>query len=167
MPLRAAASAVTCAANGVDLREPLKPAPPADSHAITLPSLSVSDDDRVVEARLDVGLAEGHVLAYPPAAARPSLVSAAPSEGQCFLIFFLPPPTAEPRFGPLRERALVFVRCPLRGQAAPVAQARVGADLHQALDVLRALAPQIALDGRSSSIASRSLRTSSSVRSLT
>src|SRR5712671_6271336 len=43
MPLRAAASAVTCAANGVDLREPLKPAPPADSHAITLPSRSVSE----------------------------------------------------------------------------------------------------------------------------
>src|SRR3954471_8726378 len=42
MPLRAAASAVTCAAKGVDLREPLKPAPPADSHAITLPSRSVS-----------------------------------------------------------------------------------------------------------------------------
>src|SRR3954471_14038710 len=41
MPLRAAESAVTCAANGVDLREPLKPAPPADSHAITFPSLSV------------------------------------------------------------------------------------------------------------------------------
>src|SRR3954452_16302515 len=41
MPLRAAASAVTWAANGVDLREPLKPAPPADSHAITLPSRSV------------------------------------------------------------------------------------------------------------------------------
>src|SRR5438309_11031967 len=43
IPLRAAASAVTCAAKGVDLREPLKPAPPADSHAITLPSRSVSD----------------------------------------------------------------------------------------------------------------------------
>src|ERR671933_2021923 len=42
MPLRAHASAVTCAANGVDLREPLKPAEPADSHAITFPSLSVS-----------------------------------------------------------------------------------------------------------------------------
>src|SRR4051794_20322157 len=40
MPLRAAASAVTCAANGVDLREPLKPAPPADSHAMTFPSRS-------------------------------------------------------------------------------------------------------------------------------
>src|ERR1700761_8368139 len=42
-PLRAAASAVTCAANGVDLREPLKPAPPADSHAITLPAVSVRE----------------------------------------------------------------------------------------------------------------------------
>ena len=43
MPLRAHESAVTCAANGVDLREPLKPAEPADSHAITFPSLSVRE----------------------------------------------------------------------------------------------------------------------------
>src|SRR3954467_13996500 len=43
MPLRAAASAVTCAANGVDFREPLKPAPPADSQAMTLPSRSVRE----------------------------------------------------------------------------------------------------------------------------
>src|SRR5881409_2013229 len=42
MPLRAQASAVTWAANGVDLREPLNPAEPADSQTITLPSLSVS-----------------------------------------------------------------------------------------------------------------------------
>src|SRR5687768_16852258 len=41
MPLRAAESAVTWAANGVDLREPLKPAPPADSHAMTFPVPSV------------------------------------------------------------------------------------------------------------------------------
>src|SRR5581483_2026405 len=41
IPLRAAASAVTCAANGVDLRDPLKPAEPADSQTITFPSLSV------------------------------------------------------------------------------------------------------------------------------
>ena len=33
---------MTWAANGVDLREPLKPAEPADSHTITFPSLSVS-----------------------------------------------------------------------------------------------------------------------------
>src|SRR3954468_14148977 len=42
MPFRAHASAVTCAANGVDLREPLKPAEPADSQAMTFPSRSVS-----------------------------------------------------------------------------------------------------------------------------
>src|SRR3954470_14118318 len=41
MPLRAAASAVTWAANGVDLREPLNPAEPADSQQTTLPSGSV------------------------------------------------------------------------------------------------------------------------------
>ena len=41
MPFLAAESAVTWAANGVDLREPLKPALPADSQAITLPSVSV------------------------------------------------------------------------------------------------------------------------------
>src|SRR5213595_2512551 len=43
IPLRAAASAVTWAANGVDLRDPLKPAPPADSHAMTLPDWSVRE----------------------------------------------------------------------------------------------------------------------------
>src|SRR4029078_10459755 len=43
MPLRAAAPVFTGAAKGVDLREPLKPAPPADSHAITFPSRSVSE----------------------------------------------------------------------------------------------------------------------------
>src|SRR3954453_2204846 len=39
--LRAAASAVICAANGVDLREPLKPTWPALAHEITLPIGSV------------------------------------------------------------------------------------------------------------------------------
>jgi hypothetical protein len=42
MPSRAQRSAVTCAANGVDFRDPLKPAAPADFQTITLPSLSVS-----------------------------------------------------------------------------------------------------------------------------
>src|SRR4029079_3086467 len=42
LPLRAAGSAVTCGAKGVDLREPLTPAEPADSQTITAPSLSVS-----------------------------------------------------------------------------------------------------------------------------
>src|SRR6266704_5021284 len=37
----AVASAVTCAANGVDLRLPLKPWAPAEPHEMTLPSMSV------------------------------------------------------------------------------------------------------------------------------
>src|SRR5262249_7096277 len=41
IPLRAAASAVTWAAQGVDLREHLKPAEPHDSHTMPLPSRSV------------------------------------------------------------------------------------------------------------------------------
>src|SRR6185295_8401882 len=39
--LCAASSAASCAANGVDLREPLKPFTPADDHATTLPDTSV------------------------------------------------------------------------------------------------------------------------------
>src|SRR5581483_10854592 len=40
---RAHCSAAICAANGVDLREPLNPTLPADAHARTLPSWSVID----------------------------------------------------------------------------------------------------------------------------
>src|SRR5437588_6465754 len=39
--LRTASSAAICAANGVDLREPLKPIVPADDHEIVLPCASV------------------------------------------------------------------------------------------------------------------------------
>src|SRR5688500_12407256 len=43
MAARPARSAASWAANGVDLREPLKPTPPDDAHAMTLPSVSVID----------------------------------------------------------------------------------------------------------------------------
>ena len=39
--LRAADSAASCAANGVDLREPLNPTLPAEAHEIVLPCRSV------------------------------------------------------------------------------------------------------------------------------
>ena len=39
--LRAASSAASCAANGVDLRDPLNPRAPADDHATVLPLTSV------------------------------------------------------------------------------------------------------------------------------
>jgi hypothetical protein len=41
MARRAQDSAASCAANGVDLREPLKPTLPADAQASTFPSRSV------------------------------------------------------------------------------------------------------------------------------
>jgi hypothetical protein len=39
--LRAADSAASCAAKGVDLREPLKPTSPDEDHEITAPVVSV------------------------------------------------------------------------------------------------------------------------------
>src|SRR3954462_4163005 len=104
MPLRAAASAVTCAANGVDLREPLKPAPPADSHAMTLPSRSVSVTIVLLKLDLMCATPTGMFLRTrrrPPRRA-----------GRCCAIYFLTFffPAAAMRFGPLRERAFVLVR---------------------------------------------------------
>src|SRR4051795_3344306 len=99
MPLRAAASAVTWAANGVDLREPLKPAPPADSHAITLPSRSVSDTIVLLKLVLMWAWPNGMFLRglrRPPR----------PRPPRCwatyFFTFFLP--ATDMRFGPLRVR---------------------------------------------------------------
>ena len=109
MPLRAAASAVTCAANGVDLREPLKPAPPADSHAITLPSRSVSDTIVLLNEVLMWAWPTGMFLR----------TRRRPRWGRrgagiyFFAAFFLPATCI--RFGPLRVRALVFVFWPRTG----------------------------------------------------
>src|SRR3954449_9143569 len=41
MARRAAVSAASCAANGVDLREPLNPTLPAEAHAMVFPDWSV------------------------------------------------------------------------------------------------------------------------------
>src|SRR5439155_5755227 len=55
-------------------------------------------DDRVVEARFDVGDADGDVLADTATAAAPGWTLLG---HQCFLVFFLPPAEAM-RLGPLR-----------------------------------------------------------------
>src|SRR6476659_1385198 len=103
MPLRAAASAVTCAANGVDLREPLKPAPPADSHAITLPSRSVSDTIVLLK---DVLMCAWPIGMFLRTRRRPRWGRR--GAGIYFLTaFFLP--AIDMRLGPFRVRALVLV----------------------------------------------------------
>src|SRR5919107_1264504 len=111
MPLRAAASAVTCAANGVDLREPLKPAPPADSHAITLPSLS--DSDTMVLLKLVL------MCAWPNGTFFRTRLRPRGRRRGAGIRYFLPAfflPATCMRLGPLRVRAFVLVFCPWTGR---------------------------------------------------
>src|ERR687891_2869700 len=74
-----------------------------------VPFLVGQGDDRVVEGRLDVRLADGDVLLDPAARAALRLTAG----GGHYLAFF-PRPTVF--FGPLRVRAFVFVRWPLTGR---------------------------------------------------
>src|SRR3954466_12837286 len=103
MPLRAAESAVTCAANGVDLREPLKPAPPADSHAMTLPSRSVRETIVLLN---DVLMCAWPIGMFFLGRRRPRWGRL--GAGNYFFPAFFLPATCM-RLGPLRVRALVFV----------------------------------------------------------
>src|SRR5437016_10550074 len=109
MPLRAHESAVTWAANGVDLREPLKPADPADSQAMTFPSLSVSDTMVLLN---DVLLCAWPIAMFLRTRRRVRPRVAGRRGGATYFAFF-PRPTVF--LGPLRVRAFVFVRWPFTG----------------------------------------------------
>ena len=62
MALAAASPAATCAANGVDLRLPLKPRAPAEDQEITFPETSVMVMMVLLNVRLDVHHAVEDVL---------------------------------------------------------------------------------------------------------
>src|ERR671924_60703 len=134
MPFFAAESAVTWAAKGVDSREPLTPAPPADSQAITLPSRSVSDtivllNDVLIWAwpmamfflalrRPRAGRLGAGTLGVPPRVIQTRVLTTTLGlrphvTVRCahFLAAFFLPATCMRR-GPFRVRALVLVRCP-------------------------------------------------------
>src|SRR5215471_4864281 len=132
MPLRAAASAVTCAAKGVDLREPLNPAPPADSHAMTLPSRSVRETIVLLKLVLMCAWPIGMFFFGRRRPLRGRLGAGIQSLllGGLLLARNLHP------LGTL-ARASVGLRVltPNR-EAAAMAQPAVAADLHQALDGL-------------------------------
>src|ERR671935_2039101 len=110
MPFRAHESAVTCAANGVDFRDPLKPAEPADSHAMTFPSLSVRDTIVLLN---DVLMCAWPIALFFRTRRRVRPRVAWRRGGANYLPFF-PRPTVF--FGPLRVRAFVFVRWPFTGR---------------------------------------------------
>src|SRR3954453_976546 len=114
MPFWAAASAVTWAAKGVDFREPLKPALPADSHAITAPSRSVSVTIVLLKEVLMWAWPNGTFLRTRRRA--PGRLRAPPLAcGDTYLETFLRW-AIWPRRGPFRLRALVFVRWPRVGR---------------------------------------------------
>ena len=120
---RAAASAAICAANGVDLREPLKPTWPAEAHEITAPVGSVIETIVLLNVLL--------MCAWPWEMFFFSLRRGLRDAALCWRFwgglggellegevvdplrdyflpgFFLP---ATVRFGPLRVRAFVLVR---------------------------------------------------------
>src|SRR5512135_3100060 len=116
---RPAASAATWAANGVDLREPLKPAPPDVAHDSALPCRSV-----IV---MIVLLKDAWMWAMPSATFFLTFlrtrVAAAFCDGCCAILRFLDlyleagfgDEAWRDFFGPLRVRALVRVRCPRTG----------------------------------------------------
>src|SRR4029450_5808097 len=118
---RPAASAATCAANGVDLREPLKPAPPDVAHDSALPWRSV-----IV---MIVLLKDAWMCAIPSVTFfltfLRALATVAFCDG-CCAIFYVPSiyalvtplarATVRPFFGPLRVRAFVRVRWPRTGR---------------------------------------------------
>src|SRR5262249_30044355 len=129
--LRAAFSAAVCAANGVLLREPLKPALPALAHDTTLPILSV----RVTMVLLKVAwtwamptrtslrsrrrpplrgvAAAGFCSAASAMDEPPHFFAAGATAGDAATGFFL---TMTPLLRPLRVRALVCVRWPRTGR---------------------------------------------------
>src|SRR3954471_6214473 len=141
MPLRAAASAVTWAANGVDLREPLKPAPPADSQAMTFPDWSVRETIVLLN---DVLMCAWPIGMFFLGRRRPRCGRL--GAGLKLLLARL---LLAGHLHPLRALAGARVGLGVLAadrQGAAVTDSAVAADLHQALDGLRALAPQIALD---------------------
>src|SRR4051812_3965575 len=106
-------------------------------------ALSVGQgDDRVVERRLDVRLADRDVLLGAAATPLGPLRSGA----QLLLPRLLLAGHLHSLGALARARVRLGVLAADR-QAAAMAQAPVAADLHETLDVLRALAAQVALDG--------------------
>src|SRR3954463_279236 len=97
-------------------------------------------DDRVVERSLDVRLADRDVLLDLAAGARGAFRC-----GHLLLPCLLLARHLH-ALGTLARAGVGLGVLTSHRQAAPVAQAAVAADLHQALDVLRALAAQVTLD---------------------
>src|SRR5918994_452434 len=145
--LRAAFSAASCAAKGVDLREPLKPTCPEDAHEITFPVGSVIDTIVLLNVLL--------MYACPWAtfffSLRRTFLTPAPVRALGGMLWRLLLPSGLLLAGDGLLRALAGAGIGLGAlavhrQTPAVPDALVAADLDLAADVLRHLAAQVALD---------------------
>ena len=108
----AAASAASCAANGVDLREPLNPTLPALAQLIVLPCRSVIVT--IVLLKVDLMWAcPWTTFLFSFLRTFLAFGFAIPGLPYFFPTFFLPATVLR---GPLRVRAFVCVRCPRTGR---------------------------------------------------
>jgi len=164
MALRAADSAVTCAAYGVLFLLPLKPLDPALDHAMTLPAGSVIVMMVLLNVACKYALPRGtffrsrrrtRVLPFPPLrfsdipvrilhSPNASTHSRESARTQYHVLAFLAPTNRSPWTTPrsrVRSRALTS-----SWHSAPVAKTAVTSDVHQALDIHSDFTPEIALD---------------------
>ena len=143
---------MTWAAKGVLLRRALEAGRAGGLPGDHVALLVGQGHDRVVEGRLDVGVPHRDVLPRaPPGAATGHLRSCQRAPRSVVWAWSRPRrPCAACRrcaWGPCACGRSSWCAGRAR-EAAPVAQAAVAADLHQALDVVRALAAEVALDGQ-------------------
>src|SRR6476659_6979094 len=126
---RAACSAATVAANGVDFLEPLKPALPDEPHETAFPCGSVM----VIVVLLNVAL-----MWATPSASMTRLVFFAVAIGLLGHLLLAGNRAAWALLGAgIRVRALTTNR-----QTATVADSAIGSDVHQALDVHGDFSPE-------------------------
>src|SRR5204862_3827601 len=135
----AASSAATCAAYGVDLREPLNPIMPALDHETVFPAPSVM----VMIVLLKVAA----TCATPCTTFFFSFLRARPAPFLSAAILFGHLLLTGDRFGRALSRARVRV-CPLAAhrQSSAMPKAAIAAQIHQPLDIHCDFAAQIAFD---------------------
>src|SRR6266545_4717924 len=150
---RAAASAASCAANGVDLREPLKPTWPAEAHEITAPVGSVIDTMVLLKVLLMCAcpwatflrsLRRTFLTAVVPARAFGGMSVCAPKEFQFRLLLLARLLLAGDRaLGALAGARVGPGALTAHGKATPVADALVAADLDLASNIGGDLAAKV------------------------
>src|SRR5262245_6692263 len=142
--LRAASSADSAAAYGVLLREPLKPATPAEPQLTTAPARSVIVMIVLLNEAWTCAWPWGTFLRSRRRCLTAFLRSAMSGQSPALLRGLAPSADRALRAAPLARVGLGPL--PAHGQVPPVAEAAVRADLLQSLDVEGHLAPQVALD---------------------